>query len=76
MKVETGRWSRTPREERLCECGEIQDEKHIVFFCNKTNDLREKYDVNGELYQSIGKLLDEHPLIEIVDFIDSCMSRF
>ena len=52
------------------------DENHIVFFCNKTNDLREKYGVNGELYQSMGKLLDQHPLKELVDFIDSCSSRF
>ena len=76
LKVETGRWSRTPREERLCECGKIQDENHIVFFCNKTNDLRGKYGVNGELYQRMGKLLDQHPLKELVDFIDSCSSRF
>ena len=76
LKVETGRWSRTPREERLCECGEIQVKTHIVFFCNKTNDLRKKYGVNGELYQSMGELLDQHPLKELVDFINSCLSRF
>ena len=33
LRIETGRWSRTPREERLCPCGtDIQDEHH-VFVC-------------------------------------------
>ena len=33
LKIETGRWCRTPREERLCECNtSIQDELH-VFLC-------------------------------------------
>ena len=26
FRIETGRWSRTPREGRLCPCGEVQDE--------------------------------------------------
>ena len=30
LKIETGRWSRMKREDRLCECGEIQDEMHVI----------------------------------------------
>ena len=26
LKIETGRWARIDRAERLCECGEVQDE--------------------------------------------------
>ena len=33
LRIETGRWSRIPREERMCPCGtNIQDEHH-VFVC-------------------------------------------
>ena len=39
LRVELGRWSRTPREERICGCGEgIQDEFHI-FQCPLTKDI-------------------------------------
>ena len=39
LRVELGRWSRTPREERICGCGEgIQDEFHI-FQCPLTEDI-------------------------------------
>ena len=45
--METGRWSRLPREGRTCSCGVggIQDEEHVVFHCENARDLREKYDV-------------------------------
>ena len=34
LKIETGRWSRTPRENRLCvTCGELGDEEHVLYNC-------------------------------------------
>ena len=30
LKIETGRWSRIPREERLCSCCEVQSEIHVL----------------------------------------------
>ena len=30
LKIETGRWSQTPRYRRICSCGCIQDEEHIL----------------------------------------------
>ena len=34
MPVETGRWTRTPRENRLCSsCNVIGDEKHYIYDC-------------------------------------------
>ena len=34
LRVETGRWSRTPRDQRLCQCGlGVQNEPH-VFVCH------------------------------------------
>ena len=41
LRVETGRWARIAREDRLCICGEdIQDEKHVLQFCNAVDHLR------------------------------------
>ena len=34
LKIETGRWTNTPRELRLCStCNQLEDEFHIVFDC-------------------------------------------
>ena len=41
-EIETGRWSRIPRERRLCNCGlaEVQDEKHVIETCHHLSELR------------------------------------
>ena len=44
LKVETGRWSRIPRERRYCQCGEnVQTEEHVLVHCELTRGIREKY---------------------------------
>ena len=48
LAIETGRWNRRgrgrlPIEERLCTCGEIQSEKHVVEECPRTEYLRQEY---------------------------------
>ena len=43
LRVETGRWARLLREERLCPCGEVQDEVHVVESCHLLSATREKY---------------------------------
>ena len=36
LKIETGRWNRTPRENRLCAtCGVVGDEKHAIYTCSE-----------------------------------------
>ena len=40
LAIETGRWSRIPHEERVCECGSVQTEKHVVLECPVTRDIR------------------------------------
>ena len=43
LRVETGRWSRTPREDRLCQCGlDIQNEGH-VFVCPMARNFAETF---------------------------------
>jgi hypothetical protein len=41
LKIETGRWARTPRDQRTCQCGEIQTEEHVLLGCPQTLYLRE-----------------------------------
>ena len=45
LKIETGRWARIDREDRLCQCGQaVQDEKHVIVDCPLVQDIRERYD--------------------------------
>ena len=41
LRVETGRWARIPHELRICPCSTgIQDEKHVLLSCPKSENLR------------------------------------
>ena len=51
LRIETGRWARLPREERLYKCGDIQDEKHVIMSCHITQDLRTKYKIYCEFHK-------------------------
>ena len=43
LRVETGRWSRLPREQHLCACGQVQDEQHILTVCPIVEHCIESY---------------------------------
>ena len=43
LSIEKGRWSRIPRELRLCSCGSIQCEEHVICFCERTMHIRARY---------------------------------
>ena len=44
LRIETGRWARTPQEERLCQCGEaVQTEQHVLCECPLVSHIREAY---------------------------------
>ena len=46
LRVEVGRWSRTPHDQRLCPCGiGVQDEMH-VFHCPVVKDIFDSVDKN------------------------------
>lgn len=46
LRIKTGRWSRLPREERLCPCGEIQTERHIIENCRLSQEVRLKFSLD------------------------------
>ena len=44
LKIETGRWTRTPRNRAYVLCREdIQTEQHVLLNCSVTQELREEY---------------------------------
>ena len=45
LKIEKGRWSRTPTELRVCQCdsSSVQTERHALLQCPLTADLRRKF---------------------------------
>ena len=51
--------------------GGVQDEAHVVFICEYTRDLREKYHVENT--QPLAELLSD---IFKIDFIYEIMKRF
>ena len=67
LKFETGRWSRIPSNQRLCECGNIQDEEHVLLFCEQTKYIRQKYNVN---HKSLNTFFEDKMLTEN----DKCLS--
>ena len=77
LKVETGRWSRIAREDRICACGEaIEDEEHVLLRCQKTDFVREKFHVDSNEYASISVLMDNLELNMLIPFVDCCMRVF
>ena len=52
LAVETGRWNRRgrgrlPMEERLCSCGEVQTEAHVISICPLSQPIRDYYGFTG-----------------------------
>ena len=62
LRIEVGRWSRTPHDERICSCGTgIQDELHL-FQCPLVRDL---LDTPDKTYSSFSDLFDETTIEDI-----------
>ena len=77
LKIEKGRWSRTNRENRVCDCGPVvQDETHVLFDCPKTIDLRNRYNVNRDIYSDIGNLMESLNTHDLVKYVKRCMDMF
>ena len=77
LNIEKGRWSRTIRENRVCDCGPIvQDEAHVLFDCPKTATARDRYNVNSDMFPDIGTLMKALNPRDIVSFIKRCLDEF
>ena len=76
LRIETGRWARLPREQRLCRCGQVQTERHVIEECSLTRLIR---DNNSHIKFSIPELFEHSDqkdicrlLSEILDIIYEC----
>ena len=73
LAIETGRWSRIPRENRLCVCGIVQTESHICIECPLSANLRSKFpnlnftDMN-ELFTGCTR--------DVVEFTYNCLKLY
>ena len=52
LAIETGRWNRRgrgilPREQRLCQCGLIQTEQHVIEECSLSQHVRQMYNLTS-----------------------------
>ena len=59
LKIETGRWSRIPEAERLCKCGSVQNEKHVLLNCPESSLLRKLFPTLN--FDSLKSLMDDEP---------------
>ena len=67
LKVETGRWGRVERENRVCSCnvGGIQDEDHALLRCGFTNDLRQRYQIQTDSLDGVYNGKEDEVLCDI-----------
>ena len=68
LKIETGRWSRTPPERRVCHCDNIQPqtEEHVLIYCPLTRNLRLNYPMLN--FTDINFLFREQSKIDLLCF--------
>ena len=41
-----------------------------------TRKVREKYRISDVVYENLGDLMENHDVVQLVDFIDECMKQF
>ena len=66
LKIETGRWSRIERDRRLCQCGQIQTEEHVLLHCPLTLDIRARY--SQLCFSSLSALMANDDFKEVAKF--------
>ena len=71
LRVEMGRWSRTPAEHRICGCKTgIQNEEHILV-CPLTQEIRKKYGHDSTELSSIFDDTDKR----VLTMLHACLAE-
>lgn len=76
LAIESGRWNRRgrgrlPVEERLCPCGSVQTELHVLECCPLTEDIRAHYE-----FRSWRQLMDGRDQFMVPRIVYNIMNRF
>ena len=77
LRVETGRWSRTPRELRVCHCSPVvvQDEEHVLIKCPLSQSKRQKFtSLNFTSMESL--MSEENHVVDLCMFIYEVISLY
>ena len=74
LAIETGRWSRLPRERRLCACGAVQTEEHVVCSCPTTAHIRDTHAQCN--YRTIKDFFISDDLKEMCEAAYACLNAF
>ena len=77
LRVEVGRWSRTPRQERVCQCDNtsIQTEQHVLIQCHLSQICRDQYPMLN--FNSITDLLQENVyLCELCRYVHEVLNIY
>ena len=74
-RIETGRWSRVAREDRLCQCETgIQDEQHVLLSCPLTETLRSR--VPHMFLESLSGLMTLNSPIDVVKYCWEVLRKY
>ena len=75
LRVETGRWQRLERGQRLCphcDTGVVEDEMHMVFDCALYTGVRQQFaDLFGSGDRNLGSFLSQPP-VRVAQFVHQC----
>ncbi len=73
LLIEKGRWSRIPRDRRLCTCNAVQTELHVLSTCPRTQQIREDSpDVDCSSFETFFNCDDR----AICKVIHRCLTEF
>jgi len=65
LSFEKGRWSRIPPEERVCPCGAVQTDSHVLLHCPKTQRIRDYCDISVVSISELFTLTDTKTLCNL-----------
>ena len=77
LRIETGRWSRTPRDQRVCQCDSnvVQSEQHVLIECPLTQHCRNRYQML--IFTNVTDLMKENDnLLELCSFVYEVLSTY
>jgi hypothetical protein len=75
LKIETGRWSRLPRELRLCVCGQVQTEHHALCQCPLTQHIRDRDSFANIDFTSVHSIMENSDIPHIIKYC-FCVTDF
>ena len=76
LKIETGRWARIEPEDRLCMCGQIQTEEHVLLYCVLTDHIRDLSPSNINFPITISAFFDSMETNEDFKLLNAIMRYY